>query len=83
MTTRANVCVLLLILTISAGCASIGPSNQERKCERVETAWDEQTQTTKIVEYDCVVIDPVKDRDTWMIVFQVFGAVIGIVSLLL
>ena len=84
MTRRANVCALLLLAFLASGCATpLTKATYERKCERIETSWNEETEKTIIVEYGCVLIEPAKERQTWMLIFQIIGAVVGIAALLL
>ena len=84
MTGRANVCVLLLIALVGGGCATpLTKATYERKCERIETSWDAEKEQTIIVEYGCTLVEPAKERQTWMLIFQIIGAVVGIAALLL
>lgn len=84
MNPRANVCVVIFAMIFATGCATpMTKATYERTCERVETVWDEELQQTKIVEYGCVLVEPAKERQTWMLIFQIIGAVVGIAALLL
>jgi triosephosphate isomerase len=76
--------LILLTAVIGTGCAtSLTKATYERKCDRIETSWDAETEKTIIVEYGCVVTEPAKERQTWMLVFQIIGAIVGIAALVL
>ena len=43
--------------------------------------WDEEMQQTKVVEYGCVMSETVKERQVWMIIFQILGMALAVASL--
>ena len=70
-------------MIFAGGCTTMTKATYERKCERIETLWDAELEQTKIIEYGCVLTEPAKERQTWMLVFQIIGAIVGIAALLL
>ncbi len=81
MRRRASVCVLLLAVSVLGGCATTTNSAPERVCERVETVWGEETQQTRVVEYGCVMSETVKERQVWVILFQILSMALAVASL--
>ena len=85
MSIRASACVLLLALSASPGCSSISMTEAtfERKCEKVETAWDEEEERVILIEYGCKLIEPAKERQVWLLVFEIIGAIVGVLAFVL
>lgn len=85
MFTRASACVLLLALVASTGCSSIPMTKPtfERTCEKVETAWDEEEERVILIEYGCKLIEPAKERQVWLLIFEIVGALVGVLAFVL
>ncbi len=85
MRPRASACVLFLALSASVGCSSIPMTKAtfERTCEKVETAWDDEEERVILIEYGCKLVEPAKERQVWLLVFEIIGAIVGVLAFVL